>query len=207
MSAERRIAIDDLVACPGCDLLHRRSILMPGQQARCARCSDVMVTCKPHTIDRTLAAALAGIVLLAMSLALPFLSLSRAGIESHISVLDAVGSLWASDMRWLGLLTLALIALLPLARLGLLAWVLLLLRLERRPRASTRTAFRWAVRLEPWAMADVFMVGVAVSLVKLGTIARLEVGLAFWSLCALIAITVVITLVLCRDTVWRLLTP
>ena len=202
MSAERRIALDDLVACPGCDLLHHRRTLAFGEQARCTRCRTLMLTRKPNTIDRTLAAALAGLVLLALSLTLPFLSLSRAGIESRISVLDAVASLWESELRWLGLLTLALIALLPLARLALLAWVLARLRLSLPVLPSMRSAFRWAVRLEPWAMADVFMVGVAISLVKLGKIARLEIGLAFWSLCGLIAITVVIAMVLCRDTVW-----
>ena len=199
---ERRIALDDLMACPGCDLLHRRPVLLAGERSRCGRCRTIMATRKPHTVDRALAAALAGLVLLALALTLPFLGLTRAGIESRISVLDAVASLWASELRWLGLLTLALIVVLPLARLGLLAWVLVRLRLGLPARPSTRAAFRWAVRLEPWAMADVFMVGVAVSLVKLGSVARLEIGLAFWALCGLIAVSVVVAVVLCRDTVW-----
>jgi len=200
---DRRLALDDLVACPGCDLLHHRRALANGERMRCSRCRTVMATRKPNTVDRALAACLAGLVLLALSLSLPFLALSRSGIESRISVLDAIATLWASELRWLGLLTLFLIVLLPLARLGLLAWVLVRLRTKRPVLSSMRTAFRWAIRLEPWAMADVFMMGVAVSLVKLGSIARLELGLAFWSLCALIVVTVVISIVLCRNTVWE----
>ena len=208
MSSDRRVALDDLAACPGCDLLHRRRTLDVGERARCARCRSVLETRKPHSVERTLAAVLAALVLLALSLSLPFLSLSRAGVESRISVLDAVGSLWASDLRWLGLLTLAMIVLLPLARLALLGWVLWRVRRGRARAASgtlwvLRAAFRWALRLEPWAMADVFIVGVTVSLVKLGSVAHLELGLAFWSLCALIAATVLIELSLCRDTVWQ----
>lgn len=197
------VTLDDLVACRSCDLLHERSPLEPGEQARCMRCGSILSTRKPATVDRSLAAVLAGIVLLLSSLFLPFLSLSRAGIESRISILDAVGSLWDSELRWLGLVTLALIVLLPLTRLGLLAWVLGAIRLRRPASRALQSAFRWATRLEPWAMADVFMVGVAISLVKLGSVARLEIGLAFWSLCALIALTVVISIVLCKDTVWR----
>ena len=213
MSIDPRVALDDLVACPGCDLLHRRAKLEPGEQARCLRCRSVLLTCKPRTVERTLALSLGGIVFLLMSLTLPFLALSRSGIESRISVLDAVRSLWASDLRWLGVLTLALIVLLPLARLVLLAWVMIGVRgqIARRPgtrppprhRALQRRAFRWAIRIEPWAMADVFMIGVAISLVKLGSVARLEVGLAFWALCALIVTTVFVERVLCKDTVWR----
>jgi len=218
MSIDPRVALDDLVACPGCDLLHRRARLALGEQARCRRCRSVLLTRKPRTVERTLALCLGGIVFLLLSLTLPFLALSRSGIESRISVLDAVRSLWTSDLRWLGLLTLALIVVFPLARLVLLAWVMIGVRASGlpddartagrgSPRHGTlrRRAFRWAIRLEPWAMADVFMIGVAISLVKLGSVARLEVGLAFWALCALIVTTVLVERVLCKDTVWRYL--
>jgi len=162
-----------------------------------------LFTHKPHTIDRSLAASIAGIVLLTISLSLPFLSLSRSGFSSNISVLDAVYALWESDMRWLGLLTLAFIILLPLARLLLLTWVLGRIRLRRRIRSSMRQALRWALLIEPWAMAEIFMVGVVVSLVKIGSIARLDVGPAFWSLLGLIVVSTIISVVLCRDTVWQ----
>ena len=196
------VEVDSLVACYGCDLLHDRQKLQLGEFARCTRCNHVIQTCKPLTIDRTLAAVLAGIVLLIISLFLPFLSLSRAGIESTISVIDAVESLWASDMRWLGLITFGFIVLLPLARLLLLGWVLWRIRFDKKIRRSMRVAFRWVNQLEPWAMADIFMVGVVVSLVKVSTLANLEAGLAFWSLLALVGVSVLINLTLCKDTVW-----
>jgi paraquat-inducible protein A len=194
--------IDTLIACPGCDLLHDRQHLETGEFARCRRCIHVVQTCKPLSIDRTLAAVLAGIVLLLISLFLPFLSLSRSGIESTMSVIDAVQSLWASQMRWLGILTFGLIVLLPLARLLLLGWVLWRIRFNRKVRRSMRIAFRWAHQLEPWAMADIFMVGVVVSLVKVSSLAKVEAGLAFWSLLALVGVSVLINLTLCKDTVW-----
>jgi paraquat-inducible protein A len=200
--SERSIDIDRLIACPGCDLLHDRQHLETGEFARCKRCNHVVQTCKPLSIDRTLAAVLAGIVLLLISLFLPFLSLSRSGIESTISVIDAVESLWTSQMRWLGLLTFGFIVLLPLVRLVLLGYVLWRIRFDRKVRRSMRIAFRWAHQLEPWAMADIFMVGVVVSLVKVSSLANLEAGLAFWSLLALVAVSVLVNLTLCKDTVW-----
>ena len=194
--------VDKLIACPSCDRLHDRQALKMGEFARCTRCRHVLQTCKPLSVDRTLAAVLAGIVLLLISLCLPFLSLSRAGIESTISVIDAVQSLWMSQMRWLGLLTFGFIVLLPLARLLLLGWVLWRIRFDRKVRRSMRVAFRWAIQLEPWAMADIFMVGVVVSLVKISSLANLEAGLAFWSLLALVVVSVLINLTLCKDSVW-----
>ncbi len=194
------------MACRACDWLHYRPSLPAGTLARCERCDHVVATNKAHSIDRALAASLAGIVLLVLSLWLPFLALSRSGFASQISVLDAVSALWQSDMRWLALFSLAFIVLLPFIRLSFIAWVLWQLRLGKPPKPSMRWAFRWAEFLEPWAMAEIFMVGVVVSLVKISTLASLTVGLAFWSLLALIGVTTLVSLVLCRDTVWQRLT-
>jgi len=200
--SNRQVSLDDLVACPGCDWLHYRTDLALGEMSQCQRCGDVLQTRKAFTVDRALAASLAGIVLLILSLCLPFLSLSRAGIESRMSVLDAVQALWFGNMQELGILTLAFIVILPLSRFVLLGYVLWRIRFKRKVRSAMRTAFRWALWLEPWAMAEIFMVGVVVSLVKISTLANLQVGLAFWSLLALIAVSVFINLALCRDTVW-----
>lgn len=200
--SDLQVSFDNLVACPGCDLLHHKQALQNGESARCERCFDVLQTRKAHSIDRSLAAVLSGIVVLLVSLCLPFLSLSRSGVESSISVLDAVEALWLSQMRWLGVMTLGMIVLLPLARFLLLGWVLWRIQFRRKTRRGMRMAFRWAVRLEPWAMADIFMVGVVVSLVKISSLAKLHVGLAFWALLALVGISVLLNLTLCRDTVW-----
>ncbi|ASJ71376.1 paraquat-inducible protein A [Granulosicoccus antarcticus] len=205
-SSDPQAPVDDLVACPGCDLLHHRRHLLIGELARCERCGDILQSNKFDSVDRTLAAVLASIVLLLVSLCLPFLSLSRAGINSTISVLDAVSSLWFSDMLWLGTLTLAFIVLLPLTRLLLLAWVLGRIRFQRKIRRGMRMAFRWSIRMEPWAMADIFMVGVVVSLVKVSTLANLHTGLAFWSLLLLVGLSIFINLTLCKDTIWAVLT-
>ena len=205
MLSNQDVPLEDLVACPGCDLLHYRRKIHTGEYARCARCNDVIQTCKPLSVDRTLAGTLAALVLLLISLCTPFLSLTRAGIESSITILDAVIALWESNMRWLGLLTLALIVLLPLARLLMLGWVLWRLRFGRKLKRTMRTAFRWSLRLEPWAMADIFIIGVVVSLVKVNSLANLSVGIAFWALLGLVGVSILSSYTLCRDTIWTML--
>ncbi len=198
-------SFDHLIACRGCDLLHHRQQLASGQLARCARCGDIVQTRKPNTVNRTLPVVIAGIILLLVSLSLPLISLSRSGFESNITVLTAVGALWSGSMPMLGILTLALIVLLPLTRFVLLGWVLWRLRFNRKTGQYTRTAFRWAVLIEPWAMADIFMLGIVVSLVKISALAYLQIELAFWSLLTLVALSMIINILLCRDTVWILL--
>jgi len=202
----RSVSFDDMVACSSCDWLHYRHRIEQGSRASCARCGHELYTRKPFSVDRTLAASIAGIILLLLSLTLPFLALSRGSVESTISVLDAVGALWMSNMQWLGLLSLALIAVLPLTRLVLLIWVMVRLRFRLGIQPSMHVAMRWVERMEPWAMAEIFMVGVVVSLVKISTLATLSVGLAFWALLGMILASTFITVFYCKDSVWRLLT-
>lgn len=195
-----------MVACASCDWLHLRVRIERGSRAACARCGNELYSRKPYTVDRTLAAALAGLVFLMLSLVLPFLSLSRSGLSSEISVLDAVLALWRSDMQWLGSVSLALIVVLPLLRLLLLIFVMTRLRFRLGVNRAMQTAMRWAERLEPWAMAEIFMIGVVVSLVKISALATLTAGFAFWSLLGLVCTSALISAFYCRDTVWRLLT-
>jgi paraquat-inducible protein A len=40
---------------------------------------------------------------------------------------------------------------------------------------------RWMSRTEPWNMVEVFLLGVLVSLLKLGSVAELHFGIGFWA--------------------------
>ena len=207
MNTSPRIAFDDLVACPSCDALHYRTGLKLGEIARCDRCGVIVQTRKRRTIDRSLAAVITMLVLLVTSLCLPFLGLSRAGLESQVSILEASIQLLQSKFTGLGLTAVVFLIGLPILRCLLLGFVLLRIRLGKLAKERHRLAFRWSLKLGPWAMADIFMVGVAVSLVKVGAVARLEIGLAFWGLLGAVFASAFLDSALCRDTVWKRLEP
>ena len=44
---------------------------------------------------------------------------------------------------------------------------------------------RWMSRSEPWNMIEVFLLGVLVSLLKLGKVADLHFGIGFWAFAGL----------------------
>jgi len=195
------------MACPSCDWLHLKADLTARQKAKCARCGHEMYTFRPRTVDRTLAATLASIILLLASLFMPFLTLSRSGIDSSITLLDAAWSLVFSDIALLGVFVLLLIVFIPLVRLGLMAYVLVFLKFDGTATPGTKRAFRVAIFLEPWAMADVFLIGVVVSLIKISELAVLDIGPAFWAWIGLIITTIMISMNLSRDTVWQRIHP
>ena len=95
-----------------------------------------------------------------------------------------------------------LIVLIPLVRFALIIYVLAFLKFGGKPNESVKRAFRFALVLEPWAMADVFLIGVVVSLIKISQLAVLFIGPAFWAWAALIVTTIYISINFSRDTMW-----
>lgn len=194
--------IKHLVGCPSCDWLHLKEGLDPGAKAVCTRCGEMLYNYRPNSVDAALAVCIASILFLLASLFTPFLTLSRTGINASISILDAVWSLLFTDLPLLGVFVMALIVVAPLLRLGLLVYVLVSIRFGDEGSWSVTRSFRLACVLEPWAMADVFLIGVVVSLIKISELAVLDVGVAFWSWVGLIVTTILINLTLSKDTVW-----
>ncbi|PID60102.1 MAG: paraquat-inducible membrane protein A [Gammaproteobacteria bacterium] len=198
-------ALDERIACRSCDLLHQRPVLASGERARCVRCGDVIASNIPNGTDRVLASAIAGCVLIVVAVTLPFFDVSLAGLESRISLLDAVAALWQRGMLVLAVLVLASMIFLPFLRFLVLVIVFARIRYGSKPTDLDRQAFQYALLLEPWAMAEVFMVGVSVSLVKVASQAQVGLGSAFWAVLLLVVVTVYMKYSLSPEAVWRVL--
>jgi paraquat-inducible protein A len=74
---------------------------------------------------------------------------------------------------------------------------------DRPPAAQATRAFRWAERLRPWSMAEIFAIGCAVSLVKIADLAQVSLGPAFWMFAGLVVVTVAQDAIVDRWSVWR----
>jgi paraquat-inducible protein A len=195
----------DQLACPTCDMLHAGGPLPPGGRLRCSRCGTVLMTNRAGAIDRALAAAFASVVLIAAAISLPFIELSVLGLHRRASLLDAALAFSDCIAVPLSVALVLLIAVVPLTRAAALAYTLLPLRLGRPPAPGAAHVFRAAAQLRPWAMAEVFLIGVVVALVKIGGIASVAVGPAFWAMAALVLLVVHEGTSFCEWTVWQML--
>jgi paraquat-inducible protein A len=196
---------DGLMACPHCDALHVAADPPEGGRLRCRRCHAVLITDRPRALDRTLAAALATVILMAGAMLFPFLELSTFGIHRNASVLDAALAFSNGLMIPLAIAVGMLIIVLPLIRALALAYVVLPLRLGRPPAPGAEEAFRLAGRLKPWAMAEIFIIGVIVALVKVAGMAAITLGPAFWALAILVLLVALESASLCEWSIWRML--
>ena len=198
--------LEGLVACPGCDALYRRPILAPGARARCRRCHQVIETRKARVVDRMLATVISMSLLLVASLVFPFLTLSTAGITESVSVIEAVLSL-SREGLYVAVIAIALVVGIPLFRCALQIYVLAPLAMGRAPLRHAAQVYRFVLTLRPWAMSEVFTIGVLVAMVKLGDMADLIVGPAFLALFALVFVVAYESIVNCESTLWKLIEP
>ncbi|MFO1104858.1 MAG: paraquat-inducible protein A [Amaricoccus sp.] len=193
----------DLIACPVCDLLHAASEPPPEARIRCRRCHTVLMTNRRGAFDRTLAAAFGSLILMIGAITFPFLEMSIAGTQSRASVLEVAFAFNDTIEAPLSAAICLLIIVIPMLRATALIYTVLPLRLGFAPAPGAQRAFRLVAELRPWSMAEVFVVGVVVALVKMAGMASIGLGPAFWALAGLVLLVVYETVSLCEWTVWR----
>lgn len=191
------------IACPSCDALWPRPLLAEGERAICGRCHSVILTNKRRSAERTVALMTASLIVYVVTIAFPFIGLERSGISNEISVLDAVGALWRNEMHVLAVICACFILIFPLARIASLLFLGGILFMRGDTGETHARAFRLAEAIEPWTMAEIFIIGVIVSLVKVGKLADVTVGPAFWSMATLVVFLAMGASAVCRDTIWH----
>ncbi|MFV0360774.1 paraquat-inducible protein A [Tropicimonas sp.] len=194
--------LDGLIACPVCDALYVAATPATGERAVCERCHTVLIAPIRGAIFRIVALALTILILLFSSLFMPFLRVDAAGLSHSASIAEAALSFSRSHMVILSLVTLSFIVFIPLARAMLLIYVLAPLMFGRRPLPGARRAFRWSEAMRPWSMAEIFVLGVGVALVKIVAMVHVELGAAFWMFALLVVVTVFQDGLLCRWSIW-----
>lgn len=194
-----------LMACPNCDLLHKATVALEGERMRCARCGTLLASSRPNAIDRTLAAAMTNAILIIAALFFPFIQLEGAGTKQSATLIDALSAFGGGLTAPLVIVVAAFIVVIPFLRASALVYTLWPLRFGRAPYRGAQRAFRFANSLKPWSMAEIFIIGVVVALVKIAGMAEVSLGPAFWMLTALVAVLILENHNFCRWTIWRIL--
>jgi paraquat-inducible protein A len=193
---------DAYIACLQCDMLHRRGPLPPQGVAKCRRCGAVLYRDTGNSLDRTLALALTGLILVAIANLNPFLALRMEGQVQETILISGIIELFRQGMPALGLLVLATGIVLPLVELGALTYVLLPLKFNRRPWGMA-PVFRFISALKPWGMTEVFLLGILISIVKLNERADIAPGMALYAFVGLVFVIAATAASLNPDLVWQ----
>lgn len=191
-----------IVACQDCDLLHRQRLLRDGQRAMCSRCGAVLYRKKRDSLDDALVYSLTAVILFCMANVFPFMTFKYEGRVQESVLFSGVQELLVQDMWAVAILVLLVSVIIPLLKIVGMLYVLLPLKLNQRPWYGARI-FRIVETVRPWAMVDVYMLGVIVAMVKLSDFATIVPGAALYSFAALLITMAAAGAALNPNEVWE----
>lgn len=169
-----------MIVCHECDLLQAAGRVPRRGSLRCARCDAPLVQWTSGSLDTPVALALAAAITFLLANVFPIMTLQFQTLSIKASMVGAVWTLRAQDETIVGLLVFFTALLAPALLIGLLLWLLLPLRLGFRA-PGFAPLFRVLMKMSSWAMIEVLMLGVIVSLVKLGHMASASPGIGMWA--------------------------
>ena len=178
-----------VMVCPSCSQILKPPILQPNQAAFCPRCSRQLHRFKRHPIQKGVALSLTGLLLYLPANLLPLLTFSVLGINSHSSILEACLHMFASGQYFVATIVALTTMVFPLLLLSALLLVTLGLTRGRRNRLMP-SLFRAYHHLGEWAMLDVFLVGVLITIIKMSHTATVSLNSGFFCLIGLVITTV-----------------
>ncbi|HEX6011642.1 MAG TPA: paraquat-inducible protein A, partial [Geminicoccaceae bacterium] len=168
---------EEVIACHECGTVHRLPAMPDDSIARCVACGAKIFIRFERSVERTLAFYLAALLLFVVANAYPIMTMSLEGQANAATILDSAKALYDGGMWPLALAVAGAGVVMPLAKiLGMLA-ILVPLQLGLRP-PWIGAGFRWVERLTPWAMTEVYLLGVIVAYVKLQDLATIHLGVA-----------------------------
>jgi paraquat-inducible protein A len=194
------------VACHECGTVHRVHSLLPGAGADCATCGATLYSRHRAGLDRILALYVTAAILFVLANAFPFMSLNIEGRIQETELFSSALALWHADMRILATVVMAFAIALPAVKIVAALWVLIPLKLGRRPWLAAKL-IRLFDRLRPWAMMEVYLLGVMVAYVKLLDLAHIGLGPSMWAFVALILAMVAADAALDDQDLWDKVAP
>lgn len=205
-SGAARAEPEEVLACHACGTVHRLPVMPDDTVARCVACGTRIAIRFHRSIERTLALYLAALILFIVANVFPILTMAIAGQANATTVLDGAKALYDDGMWPLALAVALAGTIIPLAKiLGMLA-ILVPLHLEWRSPWLVGL-FRWVERLHPWAMMEVYLLGVIVAYVKLQDLATVHLGIALFAFIGTIVVLATADSRFDPHAIWRRLAP
>ena len=174
--------------------------MQPGGVAICGRCGAVLYRNNPGNVERTLALTIAAAILFAISNAFPIVGIESQGNHNASTLFGAVLTLWDDHMELVAGLVFITTMLVPAFELVVMIFLL------ATPRPSP-LVLRLVLAARPWAMVEVFMLGLLVSVQKLSHLATIVPGIALWSFGALMVLFAGLTATFNANDLWRTMPP
>lgn len=190
------------LACPDCDTLHHMAPVPPPHDGRCSVCGCTLFSRTVHSIDRTLAFSIAGLVLMVPANIYPIVTFSSHGIKNKNTLFTGPESLFLEGLPAVSTLVFLTSILFPILFLLGMIYVSLWSKLKHFPR-DYAVALRWTQGLYRWGMIDVYLLGCLVAFIKLNQLASVVPGTGLYCLAGVLACTLAAAVNFDANLLWQ----
>lgn len=193
--------LDQLTACEDCDLLLPVTEAPPNHSAVCPRCNAVISRRSTHSIAKTLALSLTGLLLYLPAISQPLMTFESFGFSDSASVIDSILIFLHNGYYFVSFMVLISALIFPLILLSLIFTISLQMWRNRYPSVLARL-FRTYLKLEEWAMVEVYLLGIMITVIKMSDAAEIHYHAGIFCFSALVLISMAITTVIDKDFFW-----
>lgn len=195
---------DWFLACPDCDLVLPKVQPPKGNRTECPRCGCVLLNHCRETVSRSLALALSGLIFYFPAIFLPLLTFRKLGLSETGNILNTVVEFIDQEYFLVALIVFLSAVLFPLVKLSLLAAVSFCLKIDRHPE-FLKLFFRIYNYLDSWAMVEVFLLGIMITIIKMQDSTEIYFNTGFFCFIGLVLVTMTTSLSVCKESFWMLI--
>jgi len=200
-SPEKQQGDGEVRVCSECDLVHHHVPVRRGQTAYCRRCGKTLYRGHTFALERSLAFAVCGLAFFAVANVAPLLVFTMQGNSNSNLLIDGGLEFLKTDFWFLGILVLFASVIAPFLLLCVIVVMVTPVLMGRAPMMSG-VLFRAYAHLRPWAMGEIFIIGIIVAYVKLSDFADVFVGTALFGFMGMVISSVLALLYLDPRELW-----
>jgi paraquat-inducible protein A len=168
------------ITCAECDLTLQLPDLSVGEKALCSRCGYLLTVNHPQAIEKILAFSFTALIFLVLALSFDFISINYQGQTYTITLLDTYFRLTEQHYLIIALVLVLTVVVLPIVVISTLFYLLFNIQAQQYPYKGLFIA-NALFALLPWSMAEIFLIGVFVSLIKISTLTDVDLELSFYA--------------------------
>jgi paraquat-inducible protein A len=189
-------------ACPDCDLLFPRKEAPEGHSIVCPRCGKTISKRFSDSIAKTLALSLAGRLMYLPAVLLPLMTFKSFGFSDSANILESIINFYLNDYYFVALMVSLSAVIFPLVLLTCIFVISFQLHQQRYPAYLSRL-FRTYLHLEEWAMVEVYLLGIMITIIKMVDTSDIQYNAGIFCFTGLVLITLAISTVIDKNLFWE----
>ncbi len=190
-----------LISCPDCDLLLSGRAAPVSHTLLCPRCGKTIGKRTANSVLKTLVLSLTGLLMYFPAIILPLMTFESFGFSDSANILESIVNLFLNDYFVVAIMVAISAVLFPFVLLTAIFIVSLQLHKKRYPPYLT-TLFRLYIHLEEWAMIEVYLLGIMITIIKMVDTTEIIYHSGIFCFSALVVATLAISTVIDKRFFW-----